>query len=731
MSGSASLRPDALAKALGTAKYSGDFNFPGMLYAKALWPEQVPVRIERIDISAAECLPGVVRIITRQDITGTNRSGIYEPYDRPVLVGEGEEAKFMLDALALVVAEREDIAERALRLIRVEYQALPGLYTLEQAQEQNMEAYQSFKVDKGDVEPVFAAADLVVEEDYSMPYLEHVYLEPEAGYSYMDGQGVINVCFGSQNLARHHRTICKSLGIPHSRVRLSLPYVGGGFGGKHALTVQIYLALIGSIVRTPVKMIWTREESFRGGKRHAVKGHSRMAFDRNGKLEAIDIDVIVAAAPYMAQTPQTLKPVVSSSISPYAVEDVRVRGKAYQLNNVESVAFRGFGWTEGTMMVETLMSKAAKALGLDEAEIRRRNVLPREKWQDHFTYFKSTLHSRNTQIDTIDKVIAAAGSKPVIPGKKVGRGLASAECTFEFGNTPGYKGTGADIIMFSDGSVTARIGFPEIGQGITAVVITLISDYFSIPGENINLVYGDSALTPKAGSLGASRGTVNIGNAVLDACEKLKKMLEKYAGEMLDTTDVITFRDGVFYRNADQAATFTQIMDYCYIQGKNLCANGWYEGDSKVELKGFTFISGLVDVAVDELSGDVEILQFVICHDAGKIIYHDGALGQIYGGAVMALGGILYEDFSMSQGKPRTSSLAEYIIPTTKDLPLLIKPLFVEVAGEYGPKGAKGMGEHVLHTAPAIVNAIYDATGMMITELPITPEKILRYLGKI
>lgn len=731
MTGSAAVRPDAVAKALGTARYSADIAYKDMLYAKALWPAQVPCLVKAIDASQAQSLPGVVKVILAADIQGANISGLYEPYDRPVLIAPGREAKFMMDALALVVAEREDIAAAALKLIEVDYAPLPGVYTVSDAVAAGNEPYIVFERENGDADGALAQADLVLEGSYEMPWLEHAYMEPEAGYSFMDDHGVIQVCFGSQNHARHHRAICKSLGLSYHRVRLTTPFVGGGFGGKHELTIQIYLALIGQLVRRPCKMTWTREESFRGGKRHCCSATARFGFRRDGRLLAIQMDAKVGAGPYMAQTPQTLKPIVSAVTGPYDVANVRARGAAYQLNCMEAVAFRGFGWPEGTMILETMMSRAAAKLGVDELEMRRINMLPEEKWFANFPFFKATLHSRHTQMDTIAKVLADAGPKPVIPGKLVGRGLSSATCTFEFGNTPGYKGTGADILMYSDGSVTLRIGFPEIGQGITGVAVRLVSDFFSIPGERVSIIQADTAVTPKAGSLGASRGTVNIGNALLDACNKLKQKLEKYAADMLDTEQPPCFANGGFYQNQRQAATLRQVMDYCYTQGKDLCAHGWYEGDSKEELKGFTFISALADVAVDEKSGDIEVLQLIACHDAGKVIYPDGARGQMYGGSVMSLGGVLYEEFLAEKGRPATPSLAEYIIPTAKDLPRRIRPSFIEVPGRYGPTGAKGMGEHMLHTAPCLVNAIYDATGLLITDLPITPEKVLRGWGKI
>lgn len=731
MAGSYDVRPDAFAKAMGSAKYSGDYLQPGMYCAKVLWPEDAPIRIIRIDCSEAKKIEGVVRIITGEDVPGDNLIGLYDPFDRPILIKTGEIARFMMDALAIVVAENDDAADKALRTIRVDYEKLPGVYSIEDAIASGAEPYKQFNGNKGDPEKALEKCAAVVEASFTLPWVEHAFLEPEAGYCYRDDHGVMMLYFGTQNLARHHRCICKSLGLSYSSVRVISPYVGGAFGGKHELTLQAYLALICMYVGKPTKMIWTREESFRGGKRHSCKAKAQMGVNKDGKIISWVVDASVAAGPYMAQTPQTLKPMISGCMGPYDIENYRITGKAYKLNCLEAVAFRGFGWPEGTMMLETMLDQCARKLYLDPVEVHKINVLPREKWFAHYPYFKATLLSENTQLITLQTALEAAGEKPEMKKKRIGRGICSAMCTFEFGNTPGYKGTGADLVMFCDGSIVARIGFPEIGQGITGVAISLIRDYFSLSGNQIRIIQADNSVTPKAGSLGGSRGTYNIGKAILNACDQLKEKLERYAQEMLQTQEDVSFRAGSFYTGDVISASLEQLMDFCYLQGKDLCAHGWYEGDSPEELKAFTFISGVADVAVDETTGEIQVLQLVVCHDAGKVIYRDGALGQLIGGTVMAMGGVLYEDFKMRGAKPATPSFAEYILPTAKDLPNVIKTLFVEIPSEDGPEGAKGMGEHTLHIAPCIVNAIFDATGQFITDFPITPEKILKSWGKI
>jgi len=732
MSNASDIRIDVLEKVTGNAKYSGDYNMVGMLHAKILWPKYPVAKIIKIDTSRAEKMYGVEKVITRKHIKGTNLSGIFEPYDRPVLVGENEEVKFLGDALAIVVANSEEIAVEALEKIEVDYEPLPGIFTSEEAMEKSKPCY-TFENKKGNIKEGFLKVYCIIENEYEFPYVEHAYLEPESGYAFVDGQGVVNVCYGSQNLARHHRTICKSLGLSYNKVRLYSPYIGGAFGGKHAISVQIYLTLAAHIVKKPVKLVWTREESLAGSKRHKIKARSKLGLSKEGKMIALEAELNSPAGPYMGYTDKTLKAAVYEVVGLYSIEYTNIVGKAYRTNNINITAFRGFGWTEGTFIIETLIEKAAKKLNISSENIRKINLLKEDQWKNHLPGIRCKLHSRMTVEDTLSKALFVAGPKPKArEGKKVGRGIATAMATFEFGNAPGYKGTGADMTMFSDGSINVQIGFPEVGQGITGVITRLVSEFFGIEEDKISIIHCDTHTTPKAGSLGASRGTVNAGNAVLNAAQKLKQKLENYAKEYLKTDKNIKFKKGNFYIKDKNVLEFEKLMDYSYVEGKDLSAHGWYEMTFPEETRGFTFISGVVDVEVDEETGEIKVLQTVNCHDIGKVIYEDGARGQLLGGAIMSLGGALFEEFIMKDGKPLTPSLAEYVIPTAKDIPGKNIALFIECPGEFGPNGAKGLGEHVLHTvAPAFVNALFDATDVLITHLPVTPERLLKALKKI
>lgn len=729
-------RADAIEKVTGRAMYAGDFTLPGMLYAKVLWPKYPAAKILKIETGEAEQLPGVERVITRKDITGSNIAGIFEPYDRPILVGEGEEVRFLSDALAIVVATSEEVAYEALDKVKVEYEVRPGIYTLEEAIKKT-EPFQVTEIKRGDTEEGFSRSEVIVEGDYYIPFNEHAYLEPEGGYAYLDELGNVVLCYGTQSTMRHQRMICKSLGLPYSKVRIQVPLIGGGFGGKHDFSIQAYLVLAAYLLKRPVKLVWTREESFgRGGKRHTIKAKARLGVDEKGKILALEAELFTVGGPYLNSVHRTFPTAVKYVLGAYWVENMNLTGKIYKTNYSGSIGFRGFGATEGTFIIETLLDKAASKLKISPMEIREKNILKEDQVAVNYPDSEWVLVSgKVTAQETLQKVLEAAGPKPeASEGKKVGRGIAVSMPMFGFGNsTYGHQGTGVDLTLFYDGTVNARISVPEAGQGVTGVVTRLISDSLGLAEEKINISYADTHKGPLSAALGYSQATVLVGNAVLIALKNLKSMMEDTVKKYLKTIEEVEFKKGNFYIGEKICVDFEEFMDYCYTHDRNMTANGWFEGAYFPENKGgVTFMSGLVDVEIDEETGEIKVLQVVTCHDAGKVIHPVSARGQIIGGAVMALGLAMTEEFIYEEGRPITPSFAEYIIPTAKDIPQKNLDLYVECPGKDCPLGAKGLGEHGLYTfQPALVNAIYDALGVSITEMPVNPEKILKALHKI
>lgn len=729
-------RADALEKVTGRAMYSGDTRLDGMLECVVCWPPVPSAKVLRIHTEAAEQAPGVYRIITRRDIHGPNKAAVFEPYDRPILVGEGEYIRFCGDAVALVVAETRDQAERARDMITVEYEALPADHQLADAKA-NGEHFFEKTVVKGDVAEGFAKSDVIVERKYFIPYIEHAYIEPEAGFVYRDNRDVINVCFGSQNLGRHHRMVCKSLDLPFSKVRLYGPYIGGAFGGKHSVSVQVYLTLLGSLLDRPVRLVFTREESIgRGCKKHQLSTNMKLGFSKEGKLMALQGYIDSPAGPYFGYSRNTMDFACRYLCGPYEIETIDIRGRLYHTTNIESGAFRGFGGADATMMVETMMDLAADKLNMDPLELRKCNWLTDETLPVQFPGAPWRNVSEKLSLQWVmDEAFAAAGPKPLPSGKnkRVGRGYSNGLPCFCIGNTPGYKGTGCELLMFLDGSISVKLGFPEAGQGMTGIATRITAQAMEIDEDKINVYLCDTHKTPKAGSLGFSQGTVSAGNAIIAAADKLKSRLADIAREYLhrDEPD-ICFRRGAFWLGDEKILDWSELADYCYYEGKNLSADGWTVPPDETDRHGVTPVCAVVDVEVDMDTGETKVLQVVSCLDIGKIIHYDGARGQMLGGALMALGAMQSEEFVMKDGAAATPSLSEYLIPTFMDIPDKNTAVFVENYGQDCPYGAKGIGEHALYAAsPAFLNAVFDATGVMMTEVPVTPERLLKALGRL
>lgn len=729
-------RPDAIEKVKGNCLYAADYDMAGMLHIKTFWTEKIYAVVKSIDITEAEAVPGVVRVITAKDIQGTNRANIFEPYDRPVLVEIGGKVEFAGDSLALVVAETEEIAAEAVKKIRVEYEPYEGPYTMEDVRKMKKEPAMTEALKKGDVHTSMAEADVIVEEHFHIPMGEHAYIEPECGVAYVDGSGIVNLIFGTQNPARHHRMLSKSLGLSNADIRIISPYVGGAFGGKHSISVQNHLVLAASVVRRPVKLVWTREESFFAScKRQTLDCVWRMGFTKDGKIKASHLEIDALGAPYNGYAHSTLVDTIWYTLGCYAGESMLGQVRMYNACNNEFGAFRGFGATEGTYMVEVMMDEAAHALGIDPYTIRMMNIAKKDEIETQFEKCPWMLTSRDvTAKQVLDKALEIAGETPAPkPGTKSGRGIAIGMGMYGVGDQRGSRGSSVDLKLFYDGSAMIRVGVPEIGSGITGVVTKIVHDELGLPIDKIKVVYGDSHTAPRHGSLGFSQATVNCGNATIDACKKLRTAIETEAQKYLRTEAPIHYHNNTLtFQNGEEALPFEDFLYDAYLDGLNFAVTGWFRGNDIRNRAGITYIAAVADVDVDEETGEVFVRNLVNVHDCGKVIDHISARGQLLGGVLMCYGLTMNEAFLMRNGRTITPSLAEYLIPTSMDVPERNVVGFVEEPARLGPYGAKGLGEHSLYVAPpAISNAIFNAVGIRMTDFPFTPENVLKKLGKI
>ena len=735
-------RVDGVDKVLGRTRFAGDLSMPGMLYAKALFSDSSSARITHIDVDIARNLEGVAAVVTAGDVPGLGRFGVIAQ-DQPVLVGRGEEVRFTGDALAVVAAESERVAERALRAIRVEYEELPGVYSIDEALREGARQLHADKPGNicsaaelriGEPERAFQEADVVVEETYYTPRQEHAYIETEAGLAFVDDQGCVNIHSCLQDPYHFLNDISRALGIPMNKVRVVSPPVGGGFGAKADVTIQHWLALLALKTRRPVKMVQTREESIRlHPKRHPMRIRFKLGASRGGKITAMSASVLSDAGAYTGRSPTVLRINQMALLGPYDIPNIHVEGRAVFTNNPVSGAFRGYGAPQGVLAREAAMNLLAKEIGMDPVELRLKNCLKEgQKPANRFIVLDSPVSLPRV----VAKMLDAAGPPPAPSGRQelVGRGVAFDIPIFDIGTFPGIglTGVGATVEMFQDGSVTVYSTAVEMGQGVATVLSQVVAEVLGLQAQSISLVLADTGAAPKSGPTTASRQTYVSGNAVLTAAGKLRERLLQRASKELeiDARD-LTMEGGrvVPVDCSGPGLDLARVAALCYQEGINLREEAWFKANHGA-LLGHTFTASIADVAVDRLTGKVRVKKLVCSHDTGKAINPLGVAGQLYGGAVQAQGYALSESLLCEGGKVRTPSLAEYMVPTSVDIPEELMPVVVEEPYPTGPFGAKGLGEHVMCTVPpAILNAICDAVGARFNHLPVQPEKVLEALG--
>jgi CO/xanthine dehydrogenase Mo-binding subunit len=436
-------RGDVMDKITGAAKYSGDYSAAAMVHAKVLWPAVTSAKVLKIDTSKAEKASGMVRVITQKDITGPNVSGMYHVQDRPILVGEGEAVRFAADALALVAAESEAQAERMLDLIEVQYEPLGSPCTWAEAAARGDKPLEVQRLLKGDVEAGFSMAAVVVEESYKQPFLEHAYIEPDAAYADVDNFGTINVYCGTQDITQNQRMISKALGIPASKIHMKSPYVGGGFGGKHSMSVQVYIALLAHVLQRPVRLVWTREECMRYScKRQSHTTWAKLGLAADGVICAFQARSEWPAGAYYGNYSGAMGSFIGPMCGPYRHENLNLLGNLYYTNSPEIGSFRGVGAPDGTYIIETLLNKAAAELGMDQVEVRRKNwLMEHHEFEQQFPGQNSRNVSEKWLMpETMDRALAEAEPLPkAAKGKKVGRGVACSMPSFCIGNSSLHK----------------------------------------------------------------------------------------------------------------------------------------------------------------------------------------------------------------------------------------------------------------------------------------------------
>jgi CO/xanthine dehydrogenase Mo-binding subunit len=715
-------RLDAPGKVTGAARYPDDLAVEGMAYGRILRSSQPHARVAAIDLSAARALPGVVAAVCGDDIAGPGAYGLVTP-DQPVLARRGGKVRYVGDAVAAVVAETPDCAEAALAAIRVDYEPLPVVEDPRLAARPDAplvhdalgtNVLHSVRLRHGDITAGFAAADVIVEGRYTTPFIEHAYLQPEAGLAAVGADGRLTVWTATQWPDEDRRQIAYALGLPIERVREIVTAVGGAFGGREDISVQIVLAFLALHTGRPVKLTHGRTESFIAStKRHPFDMLYRTGATKAGRLTAVCAELVANAGAYASTSLSVLNTAVTLATASYDVPHVAVDAQAVFTNAPPAAAMRGFGANQPNFAMEMQIGRLAAAVGLDPAEMRRRNLLrngsamPTGQILEHGVGLEQCLVA----------ALARAAERGLRPGarrvegqRRYGVGLALG-CK-NVGYNLGWDDHSTAVVEAYPERAVVKVGAIEVGQGSTTAMAQLAASQLELPLSAIEMITDDTDQAPDAGSSSASRHTFVTGNAVLAAAAEAARRLA-------DLGPHPTAAELPVVAQATYHAPKTYPMDP--ETGQTLRANPTYGYGCQI-----------VEVSVDVGTGEVRLLQAITANDVGQAINRIGVEGQAEGGLVMGQGYSLLEEYVLEGGQPKTTTLATFLIPTALDVPERIDALTVEVLDADGPYGAKGVGEMTMLATPgAIAAAIYDATDKWIDDLPITPERVLRALGKV
>jgi CO/xanthine dehydrogenase Mo-binding subunit len=743
-------RPDAVDKVFGLTRYADDFALAGMLHAKVVRSTRPSARLLRVDPSRAAAVPGVRAVLTARDVPHNvlfsdvpGQTTAVGPLRARTQVLADEVVRFLGEPIALVAAETEEAAEEAARLVAVEYADLPGVFDPEAALrpdapqlEPTGNVISRWKIRRGDVEAGFREADVVVERTYRTPFVDHAFIEPEAGVAWLDEHGVITIRVATQ-VIEHFRDVANVLGLPHSRVRIIAPYIGGGFGGKEDVTVEVFLGLLAWKTTRPVRLCYSREESILSPtKRHPFIMRYRHGARRDGTLVALEVELISDAGAYAYLSPLTLLYAMVHAAGPYRIPHVRIDGVSVLTNNPPTSAFRGFGSAQPAFAYESQMDELARALAMDPLEFRERNYLR----QGERLASGQELETAVWLPETARRAWTALGPRraPSAPGRRVGRGLASALTSY--GRIVWlHDWASAWVELQMDGTVLVRTGVPDIGGGQAASLVQITAELLGVPPQDIAIHIGDSALTPLAGTTTATRQLYMSGSAVHKAGSELRATLLAQAGELLGVAPAaVELRDGaaVVAAAPERRVAFRELAAACARAHRPRSAFAIYQapagqvmdfetGQGKV-FPDFTFGSQAVELEVDEATGEVQVLALAACYDVGRAINRNSVEGQMEGGAAMGLGYALLEEDRVADGVTLTPNLMTYLIPTALDVPD-VTTIVLESGEGMGPWGARGIGEPAMvPTAPAVANAIRDAVGVRLACLPVTPERLWR-----
>ncbi|MCC6500742.1 MAG: molybdopterin-dependent oxidoreductase [Anaerolineales bacterium] len=769
------LRPDGVEKVNGTAMYTDDLVFDGMLFAKvkrAMIPHGF---LKRLDVSKAKALKGVAAVLTAEDIPGEHNHGLVV-LDWPVMIGIGERVRYAGDALAIVAAESPEAAEQAERLIEAEFDPQPVISNPVQARQEGVpqihekgNLLKHIKVRKGDMEQGFAEADVILEHTFHTPIYDHAFMEPECSIAVPLANGRMEIYCGSQIPYQDREQAARVLGWDESRVRIVGQLMGGGFGGKEDIAGQIHAALLAHATGRPVKLLFDRHESLLAHpKRHATQIRVKMGAKKNGRLVAVESELYGDTGAYASLGDKVMTRATTHSAGPYDVPHVRADCYAMYTNNPPAGAFRGFGVTQSAFAVESMMDMLAEKLGIEPVELRRINALK----VGSLTNTGQELRESVGLMECMDKVsssmcqVSGLAEKDLFRPRVVSRrdeeiltakGAKNAKkkelnlsdlggsnhLIRSWGFAAAYKNTGlgggapdkagAEVELYDDGTFQVRSSSAEMGQGLVTVMRLTVAEEMAVLPEQVRVLVMDTDLTPNGGPTTASRQTFVTGNASRYAAKTLRDAITATLAEKYDVKpEQIRYENGIVHANG-HSMTYAEVAKEMKALGQQPRALYEYEAPTTQPLGSggdmhfaFSFGAQAAEVEVNKLTGEVRVLRIISANDVGMAVNPLGLQGQVEGGVMMGLGNAITEEFLMDNGHVVSDRLARYRVPGIMLTPE-ITSIIVEHPIAAGPYGAKGVGEICsIPTTPAITNAIYNAVGVRVDKLPVDQEMIAR-----
>ena len=757
-------RVDGIKKVTGDLKYVDDIKLPRMLYAGVKRSPHAHAKILKIDTSLAEQYPGVKAVVTGKDFS--KKTGLYLTDKTFFAV---EKTRFAGEAIAAVAADTEDIAKEAVALIEVEYEVLPSLHDAKEAMKEGAPLIhpdlgdyrivpifkpvpgtnisEHFKLRKGNVKEAFEKAYKIFEKEFYVPHIQHTPIENHVAIAQYDRDKNLTVWASCQSPYAVRAALSDAFDIPFHKLRVISPAVGGGFGAKAGTTLEgIIIPLAMKIGNRPIKLTYSREDEFVSSYvRQALHSKFKTAVDKNGKLLAVENEFIWDGGAFTEYGVNIAKSAGFAAVGPYDVDNIHCDSYAVYTNNPVGGPYRGFGMAEIHFGIEQNMDHIAREMGMDPIELRRMNA----QKPGGTTATGAKVDAACGLEESLDAVVKeidyhTPSKQSSDPNKVRAKGIA---CGMKAPSMPSNAGSSAVIRINEDGSAYLSVSAQDLGQGSDTALTQIAAEGLQIPVEKITIKTGDTDHTPYEWQTVASRITYSVGNAIIKACDDVKSQLVNLAAQKLEVPEEELILDDehvVWEKDASKKvpiralALGLQLEDGSAVHGPIIGRGAFVPegvvnfdpetGLSEKPVVFWTYGAYGVEIEVDKQTGNIKVLKATTCFDVGKAINPELVKAQCEGAVVQGLGSAIFEEIIMKDGKFQNPNFTDYKIPTSGDMPEMTIHI-VENPQYDGPYGARGMAEPaMIPAAPSIVNAFYNATGIAMNKLPLTPERVVNAL---